>query len=62
MDDVAALRAQPTAATNTFASVGTLAGGFFGDFYWQAGSVDADDGVSVIAPDDGGAGRWKRLI
>lgn len=62
LDDLGALRAQPSASTNVFASVGTLGTGFIGEFYWVAGSTAADDSITVIAPNDGQAGRWfKRL-
>lgn len=32
-----------------------------GLFVWNAGSSTADNGATVIAPDGGGAGRWKRV-
>lgn len=36
-----------------------LGGG--GNFTWQAGTVTADNGGSIIAPNSGGAGRWIRI-
>lgn len=36
--------------------------GFIGDYFWLAGDVTADDGIMVIAPSDGGVGRWRKII
>ena len=33
-----------------------------GSFYWDALSVEADNGGTVIIPDVGGTGRWKRIV
>lgn len=60
--DLGALRAIAASPTNTFAAVGTLSGGFFGEFYWDSASVEADDGITIIAPSGGGVGRWKKLL
>lgn len=61
MEDLRAL------APNSYALVSVIGYWSAGDgggglWRWQAGSVDADDGGSVVQPDAGGAGRWKRLI
>lgn len=61
LDDLAQLRAQPSSVTNVFASVGTELA-FIGDFFWKNGALDADNDITCIAPSDGGAGRWKKLI
>lgn len=59
--DVAALAA--IASTNIFNSMVRIAtaAGWFGDYYWDALSVVADDGFSVIAPSDLGVGRWIKV-
>lgn len=63
VSDIASLRAIQASSSNVFASVGTLSGGFFGDFGWNNTSVAADDGVTVINPTgNSGAGRWERLV
>lgn len=60
--DLGALRLVASSVANKFAVVGTLSGGFIGEFYWDAASVDADDGLTIIASSDGGVGRWKKLL
>ena len=56
--DLTELRALATSASNTVVIVQDKGDGFVGIYNWNAASVAADDGLGVIAPDDGGTGRW----
>lgn len=64
VDDVAALRAVSSSATNVAAIVANdQTGVFTGAYAWDATSAAADNGTTLIAPTDGGvsgAGRWRR--
>ena len=33
-----------------------------GEFYWDSSSSDTADGVLIFASDEGGSGRWNRII
>lgn len=50
-----------TSIFNTMARVADE-NGLIGDYFWLAGDVTADDGIMVIAPTDGGPGRWRKII
>lgn len=65
---VAALKALPTSAlvdgqtidvTSYYASSTPDGGG--GKFKWDSASSASDNGGTILAPDAGGTGRWKRL-
>jgi len=60
VSDLTALRAVAASAINQFAAVGTLASPI-GLYRWNALSVTADNGTTIIAPSDGGVGRWNRI-
>ncbi len=60
--DETALRALPTDSDNKVAVVADLGGFGAAQFRWDATSVLADDGATVIAPSDGGVGRWERMV
>lgn len=58
--DLDALRALPTSVSNSTALVtGEDEAGLY---WWDAANITADDGVTVIAPGDGGVGRWRKTI
>jgi hypothetical protein len=59
--DLTALRELPTLATNSGAIVDDINGYGAGWYRWDNDSSDADDDWAIIAPADGGAGRWKRI-
>lgn len=60
--DIAAVRAiSGTSIFNSMVRIATSAG-FFGDYYWLANDVTADDGIMVLAPSDGSAGRWFKVL
>lgn len=60
--DIAAVRAiSGTSIFNSMVRVATAAG-LFGDWLWVAGDVTADDGNMVLAPADGSAGRWFKVL
>lgn len=64
---IAALKAmaKPTAGSpvvtvaSYYASATPDGGG--GQFVWDSSSSDADNGGTIIAPDAGGVGRWRRI-
>lgn len=60
VSDLTALRAVAASSINQFAAVGTLASPV-GLYVWNALSVTADNGGSIVAPSDGGVGRWNRI-
>jgi hypothetical protein len=60
--DEDALRALATSADNKAAVVDDLAGYGSAFFRWDTSSTEADDGVTIIAPTDGGPGRWTRVV
>ena len=65
VDTVAALRGVATASTNTMAVVADdQTGVFVGLYAWDATSSAADNGTTIIKPDDAGAGagRWRRFL
>lgn len=47
--------------TTTLLGYYTQGDGGGGDFFWDADSIEADDGVYIIKADDITTGRWKRL-
>jgi hypothetical protein len=60
--DEAELRAMLTTADHKVAVLANF-GGFGGaQFRWDADSVAVDDGATVLEPDDGGPGRWIRMV
>jgi len=59
--DLTALRALATDTDNKAAIVDDINGYGAGLFRWDNTSTDADDNATVIAPSDGGVGRWTRL-
>ena len=59
--DLAALSGTSLTGAALVAGYHSPGDGGGGPFYWDPGSTDADDGGLVIAPNAGGAGRWKRV-
>lgn len=61
-DDLTELRSFPASSDNQSAVVGNTGAGFGATYTWNNASTAADDGISVIAPSDGGTGRWIKAI
>ena len=55
---LAALAGLATSSANKAAIVQGDDDGALRIYKWDATSTDADDGLGVIAPSDGGTGRW----
>lgn len=59
-------RAIPASSANVFMALQGLVDandGLGGIYTWYSASTDADDGQTVLEPDDStGAGRWLKLI
>lgn len=62
VDNIAALRALPPAATPAVEMAGfhRPADGGGGVFYWASDDTTPDDCGLIVAPDDAGTGRWRR--
>jgi hypothetical protein len=56
--NIAALRALATSSYNKAAAVNDDGSESLRIYRWNSTSTDADDGAAVIAPSDGGTGRW----
>lgn len=64
VDTIANLRlvAAPEFRTVYLTEGGATAGDGLGRlYYWDSASNDADNGSTILAPDDGSTGRWKHL-
>lgn len=61
VEDLTALADIPASPLNQQSRVATTAG-LVGDYIWVNDSVVADDGFTVIAPSDGGVGRWHKVL
>jgi hypothetical protein len=59
---VALLRDEVAADTNKVAFIDDIGGYGAGIFFWDSTSTTADNGTTVIAPSDGGTGRWVRKV
>jgi hypothetical protein len=59
---VALLRDEPASDSNKVAFIDDIAGYGSGIFFWNGTSTTAHNGTTVIAPSDGGTGRWIRVL
>lgn len=55
---IAALRLVATSSDNIAAIVRDDGTGTLRQYQWVSTSTGADDGLSIVAPADGGTGRW----